>query len=131
MNPDTPREGNIPPTDADILASVLKDHRQAVGPPSFREGFSDRVMSRLAESRDRVMETSSSLPPFNMVLERMFLRMAPLAAAAMLVIAAMNVISTRDSNSPLLDRALGLPTVTLASAYSSNWDILDQNGERQ
>ena len=75
--------------------------------PSFGAGFSDRVMSRLAAPR-----------PIAEGLERVFLRLAPLAAAAAIILGAANLISSRASGQPLIDRLLGLPEVSLAAAYS-------------
>ena len=71
--------------------------RRRSGPASFGSGFSTRVMSRLAAPR-----------PMADGLERVFLRLAPLAA----------VESVLVGQRPLIDRLLGLPEVTLAAAYS-------------
>ena len=81
--------------------------RRLSGPASFGAGFSERVMSRLAAPR-----------PLALGLERVFLRLAPLAAAAAIIIGAANLISSRASGQPLIDRLLGLPEVSLAAAYS-------------
>jgi glycine/D-amino acid oxidase-like deaminating enzyme len=81
--------------------------RHLAGPASFRPGFSGRVMARLAAPR-----------PMAEGLQAVLLRLAPLAAAAAIILGAANLISSRASGQPLIDRLLGLPEVTLAAAYS-------------
>ncbi len=94
-------------------------------PVDFDAGFADRVMVRLAHAAS----TSRAVqPPFSQQLSHVFSRIAPLAAAAILILATMNVVRSRASEQPLLDRVLGLPTVTLAAAYSLGEGV-DFDGE--
>ena len=86
--------------------------RQRAGPVAFEAGFADRVMARL--------ERQASLTDG---LRTAFVRLAPLAAAAVLVLATVNLMNTRTSGQPLLDRVLQLQPVSLAAAYSLNMEI--------
>lgn len=79
----------------------------------FHAGFADRVMSRL--------EREESL---GRGLQLVFTRLAPLAAAAAIVIAVLNLRGTPASGQSLVSRAIGLPAVTLASAYSLDNELL-------
>jgi len=81
--------------------------RQQAGSLSFEEGFTDRVMGRLSAQR-----------PLSEGLERAFGRLVPFAAAAALLLGAINLLSTRSSGQPVVERFLGLPEVTLSAAYS-------------
>lgn len=74
---------------------------------SFRPGFTDRVMGRLRATRS---------VPLSAGLERSFLRLVPLALAAAAVLAALNVRQGSQGQTKV-DAILGLPAVTLASAY--------------
>lgn len=78
-------------------------------PERFESGFSGRVLARLRADRE---------PSFSMMLERQFIRIVPLAAAASLMLAAYNWWGTRETSSSTIDAALNLPRVSLASAYS-------------
>ena len=86
--------------------------RQRAGPVAFEAGFADRVMARL--------EQKASLTHG---LQAVFLRLAPLAAAAVLVLGTINLMNTRSSGRPFLDRVLQLQTVNLAAAYSLEMEI--------
>jgi hypothetical protein len=81
--------------------------RQLAGPVAFQAGFADRVMARL----DRQASLADGL-------RTVFVRLAPLAAAAVLVLATVNLMDTRTSGQPFVDRVLRLETVNLATAYS-------------
>lgn len=83
----------------------------AAAPVRFDAGFTDRVMSRLATSRDASLATA---------LQRHVRRIVPLAAAATLALAAFNWWGARDTTSSPIDAALNLPQVSLATAYSSS-----------
>jgi len=80
--------------------------RQLTMPAAFDAGFADRVMARL--ERPRALTDG---------LQRGFVRLVPFAAAAALVFGAMNLINSRASGLPLVDRVLGLQPVTVATAY--------------
>jgi hypothetical protein len=84
---------------------------QGAAPSAFAPGFADRVRARLAAER------AHALPH---ALERHFLRIVPLAAAAALLLAAYNWWGARETASSALDAALNLPQVTIASAYASS-----------
>lgn len=88
------------------LAHALRD----AAPTSFAPGFSGRVAARLAAERSG----------FERALERQFVRIVPLAAAASLLLGAYGLWSARASSGSVLDRMLHLPQVTIASAYSSD-----------
>ena len=86
--------------------------RQLAGPVAFEAGFADRVMARLGRQ-----------PSLADGLRTAFVRLAPLAAAAVLVLATVNLMNTRTSGQPLLDRVLQLQPVSLAAAYSMDMEI--------
>jgi hypothetical protein len=80
-------------------------------PVSFETGFAERVAARL------VAEGASSL---SRSLERQFVRVVPLVAAAALVLAAYNLWGARGTSASPIDAALNLPQVTLSAAYSAS-----------
>ena len=98
--------------DETTLEARMASLRQQAGPAAFEAGFADRVMARL--------ERQTSLTDG---LRTAFVRLAPLAAAAVLVLATVNLMNTRTSGQPLLDRVLQLQPVSLAAAYSLNMEI--------
>lgn len=91
----------------DPLESLLRD----AAPAAFAPGFGERVRARVAAER------AQALPH---ALEKHFLRIVPLAAAAALLLAAYNWWGARGTTASALDAALNLPQVTIASAYSSS-----------
>lgn len=97
--------------DAELEARAAR-LREMTTPAAFDVGFADRVMARLAQAP---LHAAPSMPD---ELQRVFFRLAPLAAAAVLALAAMNLRSTRATDQPILERVLGLPAVTLAAAYT-------------
>jgi len=82
---------------------------RSAAPEHFAEGFSGRVLARLRADHE---------PSLSTTLERQFIRIVPLAAAASLLLAAYNWWGTHETSSSAIDAALNLPQVTLASAYS-------------
>jgi hypothetical protein len=86
--------------------------RQMAGPVAFEAGFADRVMARLGEQ-----------PSLSDGLQVAFFRLAPFAAAAILVLAAANMAGTRQGGQPLLDRVLSLRPVTLDAAMTSELGV--------
>jgi hypothetical protein len=82
---------------------------RGAAPARFGDGFSARVLARVHAQRD------SSLVH---ALERQFVRIVPLAAAATVLLAAYNWWGARATAASALDAALNLPQVTLSSAYS-------------
>lgn len=91
---------------ADLEARVAA-LRTGIGGVQFAPGFSDRVMARLG--------AVESMP---VVLQRLFFRLVPLAAAAAIVLGAINLRQSRASGQTFIERVLGLPAVTLANAYA-------------
>ena len=89
----------------DGLSALLR----ATAPDRFDAGFSERVLTRLRNEE-------SSLAA---ALQRQFVRIVPLAAAAALLLASFNWWSARSTHSSALDAALNLPQVSLATAYAS------------
>jgi hypothetical protein len=87
--------------------------------PRFDAGFADRVMARVAAERDARRDAQRDAPPLDLALWRQFRRIVPAAAAAALVLGALNWWATRDSGASPLAGAAGLPAVTLAAAFSS------------
>jgi len=90
----------------DDLEGLVARYHTRVAPVRFRAGFADRVMARM-----------EAAVPLGDRLYGAFVRLIPLAAAAALFLAAMNVRSSHDREQPAWERALGLPAVTLAAAY--------------
>lgn len=88
------------------LEARMAQIRQMTGPVAFDAGFADRVMARL--ERPRALSDG---------LERVFVRVVPFAAAAALLIGALNLMNTRASGLSFVDRVLGLQPVTVASAF--------------
>ena len=95
---------------AEEVASML----QAARAERFAPGFADRVMAR--------KEARASAPVLRLdrSLGRTFLWMAPVALAATLVLAVLNMRSTGASG---LDGVLGLPKVTLSAVYQLDSDV--------
>lgn len=97
------------------MEAQLAQLRADMGTVTFRDGFADRVMARL---------DAASAPSAADDLQRVFLRLVPLAAAAVLVLATMNVFSTRGMPQRLVDRVLGISAVTtVASADALDGDL--------
>ncbi len=94
------------PDESDLEARMTELRRQA-GPAAFAPGFADRVMARLKRQ-----------PSLADGLQTVFVWIAPLAAAAVLILATASLMSTRASGRPFLDRVLTLQPVDLASAYA-------------
>ncbi len=90
----------------DALGALLR----ASAPDRFDAGFSGRVLTRR-----RAEEQSWAAG-----LQRQFFRVVPLAAAAALLLASMNWWSARSSHASVIDAALNLPQVSLATAYASS-----------
>jgi hypothetical protein len=97
--------------DRDLEARMAR-LRAMAGPAAFEAGFADRVMARLEEQ-----------PSLSDGLQAAFLRLAPFAAAAILVLAAANLAGSRESGQPILDRVLSLRPVTLDAAMTSDLGV--------
>ncbi|MBL0169980.1 MAG: hypothetical protein IPP90_04485 [Gemmatimonadaceae bacterium] len=98
--------------DEQDIEQQLTRYRALRGAVAFDLGFADRVMARLAAPR----RLSDELQP-------VFWRLTPLAVAAALLLATMNLLNTRASQQSLVDRVLGMPTVTVATAYALDGDL--------
>ncbi len=85
----------------------LEELRRLARPARFAPGFADRVMERLG--RPATLADA---------MQAVLLRLAPLAAAAALVLAAANVEGSRGSGGTFLDRVQSLRPVELASPYA-------------
>ena len=91
----------------DALEARMARYRARAGAAAFDAGFADRVMARLAPSRGLADG-----------LYAVFMRVMPMAIAAVLVLTTMNLLSSRATRQSLVDRMLGLSSVTVASASS-------------
>jgi hypothetical protein len=89
----------------DALGALLR----ANAPDRFDPGFSERVLARL--HGEQLSLTAA--------LQRQFLRIVPLAAAAALLLAAINWWGGRSTDASVIEAALNLPQVSLSTAYSS------------
>jgi hypothetical protein len=89
------------------IESMVRDAHNDSRNQSFAPGFSDRAVARWRSSR-----TSVSLGD---VIARDFKRLAPIAIAAAMLLAFYNARASTDS--PTIDRLLGLTTVTADAAY--------------
>ena len=92
---------------SDKLVALLRAARA----PSFAPGFADRVMLRM----QRAAAEPAPVLLLERNLQRYFLWLAPAALAATLLLAFLNMRSAGRTD---VAAALGLPQVTLASAYS-------------
>jgi hypothetical protein len=83
---------------------------RANAPDRFDAGFTQRVLARL-HAEEQTLAAA---------LQRQFLRIVPLVAAASLLLAATNWWNARSTHTSVIDAALNLPQVSLATAYSSS-----------
>lgn len=92
----------------DAVGALLR----ANAPDRFAPGFSQRVLVRLRSDEQSLASA----------LQRHFIRIVPLAAAASLLLASFNWWSARSTHASVIDAALSLPQVNLATAYASTMD---------
>ena len=111
------------------LEAQLQRYRGLGQPVTCRADFADRVMTAVAPETRAI--GSGPVRSIGDGLSRIFLRVAPLAAAAALVLATMNVVQSRTTEQPLLDRMLGLRAVTLEAAYTLDLDVESTGGSAQ
>jgi hypothetical protein len=105
-------------TELERMRARMREDARAAGagaPASFASGFSDRVMQRI--------NASAARPSLADGLETVFRRLAPLAAAAVLLLSTLNLMSSRHTDRSVTERLLGLPTVTVATALSFDGDF--------
>jgi hypothetical protein len=99
----------------DLISEPTNDEwralREAAGRAAFAPGFANRVMARRAATRPSGESSTDAL-------QYVFVRLASLAAAAVLVLSTVNLMNASGRGQPIIDRLFGLPTVTLASAYT-------------
>ena len=96
-------------TDRDSELEPIAALVREAAPVRFDDGFAQRVLDRVSRQREA---------PVVVALERQFLRIVPLAAAATILLAAFNWWGGRSNSSSVIDAALNLPQVTLSTAYS-------------
>jgi hypothetical protein len=101
----TDERSKVSPTDP--LESLVRD----AAPRAFAPGFAGRVHARM------LAESAHELPH---ALERQFVRIVPLLAAASLMLAVYNWWSTHETAASAFDAALNLPQVSVSSAYASS-----------
>jgi hypothetical protein len=89
----------------DALSALLR----ASAPDKFGAGFADRVLTRVRAEEASLAAT----------LQRQFVRIVPLAAAAALLLASLNWWNARSAHTSAIDAALNLPQVSIATAYAS------------
>src|ERR1700754_4976359 len=88
-------------------------------PDRFAAGFAQRVAGRLAlEGRS---PARSATLDFTAALERQFLRVVPILAAASLILGLYSWWGGRTTSDSLLDATLRLPQVSIATAYQSEF----------
>jgi hypothetical protein len=92
----------------DPLEHTLRD----AAPRRFAAGFADRVAARLATE-----PIASMAVDFDEVLQRQFVRIVPVLAAASLILALYGWWGGRNSADSLIDATLNLPQVSLATVY--------------
>jgi hypothetical protein len=88
---------------------------------AFAPGFAHRVMRRVRE------ESAVAAGAFGTVLQRQFLRLATLAATAVLVLAGWNLRGADARQSPV-EAALGLPAVTADAALMGDASTREGGG---
>ena len=99
------------PEDVD-LERQLAQLRERVTPVGFDTAFADRVLARVRRE-----------PRIGHGLPWAFARIAPLAAAAALLLTVLNLRATAASGTSVVDRLIGLPPVTLEAAYSFDREV--------
>jgi hypothetical protein len=106
----------------DGLERIVRD----AAPARFRTGFVERVNARLANERARSLRIT---PDFTAVLERQFLRIVPILAAASLILGLYSWWGGRTTSDSVLDATLNLPRVSIATAYEPELLYGDAGGE--
>jgi hypothetical protein len=92
------------------LDSPVSQLVRDAAPASFEDGFSERVLSRLRTTEE---------PSVTTALQRQFVRIVPLAAAASLLLGAYNWWGGRATHASAIEAALNLPSVSVSAAYAS------------
>lgn len=90
---------------------------------SFGPSFADRVVERLAQ------KVESRFASFSDMLAPLFYRVAGAALALTLAIGVYNVVAASGPDQTPIEAALGLPSVTVESAYESALGSLALNAE--
>jgi hypothetical protein len=105
------------------LERTLRD----AAPDRFAAGFADRVATRLGAGRGPAANRSTA--DFTVTLERQFLRIVPILAAASLLLGLYSWWGGRRTADSLLDATLRLPQVSIATAYQSEYLYDDTGGD--
>lgn len=92
----------------------LEQTMQASAADAFGPGFADRVMERLGTQR-----TAERFPVLGDMLASLFARVAPVALGLAVIVGAYNVTTSTAEDQSTLEAALGLPDVSVGSAWES------------
>lgn len=86
---------------------------QASAADSFGPGFADRVMEQLGAQR------AERFPAVGDMLASLFARVAPVALGLAAIVGAYNVTTSTAEDQSAIEAALGLPDVSVSSAWES------------
>jgi hypothetical protein len=100
----------------DQLESLLRD----AAPRRFAGGFVDRVTARLVNDVRRLHLVRASELDFAEALQRQFVRIVPILAAASMLLGVYSWWNGRGTADSLLDATLHLPQVSIATAYTAD-----------
>jgi hypothetical protein len=98
------------------LEHLLRD----AAPDHFAEGFRERVVARAARHPGvvgRIHPRGVELT-FSEILERQFMRIVPILAAASILLGVYSWWGGRGTSDSILDAALRLPQVSIAAVYT-------------
>jgi hypothetical protein len=98
----------------DKIERTLRDST----PTRFAAGFGDRVAARLASESARAV--ADATVDFTAALQRQFVRIVPIVAAASLILGLYSWWGGRSSSDSVLDATLHLPQVSIAAVYGDN-----------
>ena len=96
------------------LESRLRD----AAPRHFADGFVGRVTSRIANDGPRLRLVTAREADFADALQRQFVRIVPILAAASMLLGVYSWWNGRGTADSLLDATLHLPQVSIATAYT-------------
>ena len=96
------------------LERLLSD----AAPRRFADGFADRVTARLAASAPRLELVRTRDLEFGDALQRQFVRIVPILAAASMLLGMYSWWNGRGMADSLIDAALNLPQVNIATGYT-------------
>jgi hypothetical protein len=96
-------------------------------PDQFARGFGDRVAARL--QRESAIGASPGALDFTASLQRNFVRIVPILAAASILLGVYSWWGGRATSSSVIDATLRLPQVSIASAYTPEALYGDAGGD--